>query len=48
MVRKTVSKKSESEISEEDKLFLQTYGSKTDFTDKDSIKPIVDYVRELI
>ncbi len=34
------------EISEEDKAFLETYGDKADFTDRDTIQPLVRYVRE--
>jgi menaquinone-dependent protoporphyrinogen IX oxidase len=33
--------------SAEDKLFMETYGKKFNYTDKSSIKPIVDYVRSL-
>jgi hypothetical protein len=31
----------------DDQLLLETYGEKVDFTDKDTIKPLVDYVRAL-
>jgi len=45
MLRKMDMKKAESERTEEDKLFLETYGIKLDFMDKDTITPIIDYVR---
>jgi len=50
MLRKMVkkkSKKSESELSDEDMLFLETYGKKVDFMDKTTIMPLVDYVQTL-
>jgi len=40
-------KKSSSEISEEDKLFFESYGKIIDFTDKTTVKPLIDYVRAL-
>jgi hypothetical protein len=46
--RKMVSWKAESELSGEDKLFLATYGGKMDFTDIETIKPLVDYVRTFV
>ena len=39
------SKKSGAEVSEEDKVFLESYGGKIDFTNKAAIKPLIDYVR---
>ena len=45
MLRKITSKKPESEIIDEDKLFLETYGTKLDFMDKNTIKPLVEYVK---
>ena len=47
MVHKSVLKKNESERTEEDTLFLQTYGKKVDFTDQHTIAPICDYVNHL-
>jgi len=46
MVEKS-SKKSGAEISNEDKVFLETYGGKVDFMDMATIKPLVDYVRTI-
>jgi menaquinone-dependent protoporphyrinogen IX oxidase len=46
MVEKT-SKKSRAEISDEDKVFLETYGGKADFTSRSTTKPLVDYIRAL-
>ena len=48
MMRKMVMKQAEAERNEEDSLFLETYGSKIDFIDKDTIAPIIKYVRELV
>jgi len=47
MMRKLTIKKDKSELSEEDHEFLRTYGSKVDFTDKNTIAPILDYVDSL-
>ena len=33
--------------SDDDKLFMETYGTKFDFTDKSTITPLIDYVRTL-
>jgi len=41
------SKKEGAEVSDEDKVFLETYGGKVDFTDKATITPLIDYVRAL-
>ena len=48
MVRKVESKKDESERSEEDRMFLDTYGTKLDFLDKSTIKPLIDHVNSLL
>ena len=48
MLRKMALKQNESERNDEDKLFLETYGSKVDFLDKTSIKPLIDYVNSLL
>jgi len=50
MLKKMVlksTKQNEAEISSEDKLFLETYGGKVDFTNRETIKPLIDYVRAL-
>jgi len=49
IIKKAVAKKDESEISNEDKEFLASYGKKMDFTSRQNILPLVEYVnRELI
>ena len=35
------------ERTRDDHLLLETYGDKVDFTNRDTIKPLVDYVRAL-
>lgn len=47
MLKKMVSKKSENELREEDKQFLDTYGKVVDFTNKETITPIISYVKNL-
>jgi len=48
MVKRTrVDNNPQEQRSEEDRLFLETYGNKFDYTDKTTIKPLVDYVRSL-
>ncbi len=46
-MKKMVSNQTEAEITEEDKYFLETYGGKVYFTDRETINPLVDYVRTL-
>ena len=48
MLRKMALKQKESERNDEDKLFLETYGSKVDFLDKSTIKPLIAYVNSLL
>lgn len=48
MLRKMLLKKDENELREEDKQLLQSYGKKVDFTDPDSISPLVELVRTLV
>ena len=46
MVKKLrVDNKSREQLSDEDRMFLETYGDKFNFTDKSSIKPLIDYVK---
>ena len=45
MVRKMVLKKGLDNLNEENKEFLETFGKTVDFTDKNSIKGIIDYCR---
>lgn len=47
MLKKMVEKKDEQEKTDEDRQMLETYGQKVDFTDRNSIIPIVDYVHML-
>ena len=42
-----VDNKPKHQLSEEDRIFLETYGAKFDFTEKSTIKPLIDYVRTL-
>ena len=45
MLKKVVlDKKTESELTSDDKIMIATYGSKVDFVSKETIKPIIDYV----
>jgi menaquinone-dependent protoporphyrinogen IX oxidase len=48
MVKKAAEKKSEAERTDEDKLFLETYGKAIDFTDRDSIAQLVEFVRGIV
>jgi flavodoxin len=43
----TINKKPKEEWSTEDKLFAETYGGKIDFVDRNSITPIVEYVKAI-
>ncbi len=45
MMRKMIAGKSDK--GEEDQLFLETYGGKVDFTDRNTIEPLVAYVKEV-
>lgn len=47
MLVKSMKSKDKSELRDEDKLMLETYGQQIDFTDKKSIQPIVDYVKSI-
>lgn len=40
-------KNKKGELTDEDKLMLETYGEKIEFTDKTTIEPLVSYVRSL-
>lgn len=44
MLRKMLLKKAESELTYEDKGLLDTYGGVVDFTDKESIQPLIKWV----
>ena len=45
MVKNMIAKKKESELSSEDKAFIETYGENVDFMDRATIGPLVNYVR---
>lgn len=47
MLHKMLSKKEYDSLREEDKQMLATYGKIVDFTDKNTIEPIISYVRGL-
>jgi len=44
MLKKMVGKKKEEDKTEEDRQMLETYGQRVDFSDRDSINPLVEYV----
>lgn len=44
MLCQTMKKKGYDNLSDEDKLMLDTYGKQIDFSDKSTIKPLIDYV----
>ncbi len=44
MLRKMLLKKDEHSLRKEDRLILETYGQNLDFTNKESIRPLVEYV----
>lgn len=47
MMHKVLLKKDSADLSSEDNLFLETYGKKVDFANRESIQPLVDYVLSL-
>jgi len=47
MVKKDAEKKPPTERTIDDNLLIETYGKKIDFVDKESINPLVEYVRTL-
>jgi menaquinone-dependent protoporphyrinogen IX oxidase len=48
MVKKSAQKKPEEERSNEDKIFLETYGERLDFIDREAIAPLVEYVEGIV
>lgn len=44
-MKKLVSKKSEDELTHDDKMMLETYGDIVDFVDRKSIEPIIEYIK---
>ena len=47
-MKRGILKKDKTEYDSEDELFLETYGGQIDFMDRDSIKPLVSYVKGLL
>jgi menaquinone-dependent protoporphyrinogen IX oxidase len=47
MMKKAVEKKTDAERTGDDKIFLETYGGKVDFTDRSAIAPLVEYVSSI-
>lgn len=47
MLKKMVAKKKPEELSEDDKVMLDTYGEKVDFIDRRTIEPLLLYVKSL-
>jgi menaquinone-dependent protoporphyrinogen IX oxidase len=48
MLKKVVERKPVSKRSEEDDEFIRTYGSAVDFIDRETIAPLISYVREIV
>lgn len=46
MLKKTICKKNPKELSNEDKELLATYGKKVDFVDKETIVPLLDFLKD--
>jgi menaquinone-dependent protoporphyrinogen IX oxidase len=47
MLAAMVKNRNESELDDEDKMMLETYGTNVDFTDKSSIEPLVTFVTKI-
>lgn len=47
MIKHVLSKKSDEELTDEDKVLLATYGKQVSFLDQKSITPIVDFASHL-
>jgi hypothetical protein len=47
MLKRMTAKKNPDELRQEDREMLETYGSKVDFTDRESIAPLIDFMRRL-
>jgi len=46
MLRKVIIRKKPDELTDDDKQLLDTYGGKVDFTDKNTITPLVNYIKD--
>lgn len=47
MLRKTLLNKSENDLTSEDKELLETYGKFVDYTNRESILPLIEYINSL-
>jgi len=47
MMNRMLKKKDPETLKEEERQMLDTYGGKVDFTDRHSIQPIIDHIKEL-
>lgn len=47
-LKKMVKNKKEEEMTDEDKMMLNTYGEVVDFTDKTTIEPLISYVNSIV
>lgn len=47
MMKKMLSKKAEEDMTDEDKQMLETYGKKVEFTNQNTIGPLVEFVSQL-
>ena len=47
MLCKTIKRKGYDNLPDDDKLMLDTYGKKIDFSDQRTIQPLIDYVTAL-
>ena len=48
MLKKVTAKKAEDKLTDEEREFLDTYGDKVDFTDKNTIVPLVKYISNIV
>lgn len=46
MKKMRIDKKSQEELTDEDKAFLESYGNKADFLDRATIMPLVEYANK--
>lgn len=46
MLKSMLLKKDETKMTDEDREFIDTFGTAVDFTDRNSIKPIIDYLQQ--
>jgi menaquinone-dependent protoporphyrinogen IX oxidase len=48
MLVENIKNKPQPEMNEETTLFLETYGKEIDFTNKETIKPVITYINEIV